>query len=418
MGLLTNLADFVWPVSVKSEPAPEQKSAYGPESILRDILGAGNSKSGQPVTLRTALEVTTVYACARVIAEGLAQVPFKIYQRGADGRRREARDHPLWEKFHYRPNDWQTPFEFREQIGLHLALCGNAYVFVSRSTSGGILELMAFEPGSVTVTRNPDWSITYRVTTPDGTRVDLSAGDIWHIRGPSLNGYVGLDTLNLARNAIGLSLAAEEFASALFANGARPGGILSTDQALTPEAQEQIRAAWAASQSGSGNALKTALLAGGLKFQMLSQTADEAQMIETRNFVIPEICRAFRVNPIMVMHNENQAGYASVEQRFIAHKNDTLGPWYKRVEDSMNANLLSLSEHRDGYYVGHQTSGLMRGTAKERAEYYAIMKQHGVLTSNEWRDAEDMDRLDDPAADRALPAANLYGPEQTPDPTE
>lgn len=417
MGVL----DFFWPMPVrKSQTVIEAKSAsaLSVESVLRDILGASNSKAGQAVTLRTAMEVTTVFACARVIAEGIAQVPLRLYQRDADGRRREARDHALWEKFNYRPNQWQTPFEFREQIGLHLALCNNAFVYITRDSRGEVLELLPFEPGSVTVTRETDWSLTYRITDLDGRRLPVEQGNLWHIRGPSWNGYAGLDAVHLARNAIGLSLATEEFASSLFANGARPGGILSTEQSLPPETQEQIKAAWAASQSGAGNALRTALLTGGLKYQMLSQTSDEAQFIETRKSVIPDICRAFRVLPIMVMHDENQASYASVEQRFIAHLTHTLAPWYERLEDSMNANLLTPIEHRQGYYFGHVTSGLMRGTAKERAEYHQILKQNGVISVNEWRDAEDMDRSDDPLADRLLPAANLYGPEQPPALTE
>lgn len=412
------LVDFFWPQPLPEKTEAKSESALSVETVLRDILGASNSKAGQAVTLRTAMEVTTVFACARVIAEGIAQVQLKLYQRDADGRRREARDHPLWDKFNYRPNAFQTPFEFREQIGLHLALCNNAYVYITRNTRGEVLELLAFEPGNVTVTRNQDWTLTYRITNLNGERIPVNPGDLWHIRGPSWNGYAGLDAVHLARNAIGLSLATEEFASSLFANGARPGGILSTEQSLPPEAQEQIKAAWAASQSGAGNALRTALLTGGLKYQMLSQTSDEAQFIETRKSVIPDICRAFRVLPIMVMHDENQAGYASVEQRFIAHLTHTLAPWYERLEDSMNANLLTEREHREGYYFGHVTSSLMRGTAKERAEYYAIMRQNGIITANEWRDAEDMDRIADAAADSLTPAAHLYGQATPPAPTE
>lgn len=404
------LVDFFWPQPLAEAPEAKSQSALSVENVLRDILGASNSKAGQPVTLRTAMEVTTVFACARVIAEGIAQVPLRLYQRDESGRRREARDHSLWEKFNYRPNAYQTPFEFREQIGLHLALCNNAYVYVTRDTRGQVLELLAFEPGNVTVTRETDWTLTYRITNLDGQHIPVEPGDLWHIRGPSWNGYAGLDAVHLARNAIGLSLATEEFASSLFANGARPGGILSTDQSLSPEAQEQIKAAWAASQAGSGNALRTALLAGGLKYQMLAQTSDEAQFIETRKSVIPDICRAFRVLPIMVMHDENQASYSSVEQRFIAHLTHTLAPWYERLEDSMNANLLTEREHRAGYYFGHVTSGLMRGTAKDRAEYHAILRQNGIISANEWRDAEDMDRLSDPSADVPMAAANLFGP--------
>jgi HK97 family phage portal protein len=237
---------------------------------------------------------------------------------------------------------------------------------------------------------------------------------MWHIRGPSWNGYLGLDAVYFARNAIGLSLATEEYGSALFANGARPGGILTSDQQLKPETVAAIKAAWTASQEGSGNAMKTALLHGGLKYTPLSFNSDEAQFNETQKRAVHNICAAFRVNPIMVMQTEGTATYASVEQMFLAHLTHTLMPWYERFEQSAEVNLLTKQEQDQGYYVKLEAKGLMRGTAKERAEYMQIMRQNGALTVNEWRESEDMDRSDDPEADKLRPAANLYGDQLAP----
>lgn len=392
----------------RSESHVERKSSI--EDILRDLYAQPNSKAGQAVNVKTALELTTVLACARVIAEGIAQVPWKLYQHGTNGGRSEAYDHPLYYLLKRKPNEWQTSFEFREQIAFHLVLCGNAFVFVSRRANGEILELLPYEPGSVTVTRNTDLSLTYRLTMKSGNQITVPPENMWHIRGPSWNGYLGLESVYLARNAIGLALATEEFGSSLFKNGARPGGLLTTDAVLKPEQAELVKAAWQSAQSGSANAMKTALLSGGFKYQALAQTADEAQFNETRKRAVHDICAAMRVNPIMVMQTEGTASYASVEQMFLAHLTHTLMPWFERIEQSAECNLLTREEQRTGYYTKLEAKGLMRGTAKERAEFNQIMRQNGVITVNEWRQSEDMDRSEDPAADILQPAANLYGP--------
>lgn len=395
----------------RSEALVERKSSM--DDILRDLFAQPNSKAGQAVTVRTAMELTTVLGCARVIAEGISQVSWKLYQRDGDGSRREATDHPLHYVLKRRPNDWQTSFEFREQIAFHLVLTGNAFVFVNR-VAGQVVELLPYEPGAVEVKRNADLSLSYAITLQDGRQMAVPAANMWHIRGPSWNGYLGLEAVKLARNAIGLALAAEEFGSSLFANGARPGGLLTTEQALNPENAAEIKQAWAAAQSGSGNAMKTALLTGGLKYTALSQTADEAQFNETRKRAVHDICAAFRVNPIMVMQTEGTASYASVEQMFLAHLTHTLMPWFERIEQSAEVNLLSREEVARGFYTKLDAKGLMRGTAKDRAEQLQIMRQNGVITPNEWRELEDMPRSNDPMADKLMAAANLYGPEQSP----
>lgn len=391
-------------------PEPEVKAAASFDDILRDLFAQSNSKAGQAVNVRTALELTTVLGCARVIAEGCSQVPWKLYVRTENGSRMEDYNHPLHYLLKRRPNEWQTSFEFREQILFHLVLTGNAFVFINRRGNGEISELLPYEPGCVTVTRGADMSLSYKIRVERRGEIVIPAENMWHLRGPSWNGYLGLDAVQLARNAIGLSLATEEFGSSLFANGARPGGILTSDSPLTQEQADVIKAAWAAAQSGSGNAMKTALLANGMKYQALSQTADEAQFNETRKRSIQDICAAFRVNPIMVMQTEGTASFASVEQMFLAHLTHTLMPWFERIDQSAEVNLLTAAERKLGYYMKLDAKGLMRGTAKERAEMLAIMRQNGVITANQWLDAEDMERSTDPAADKLIPAANLFGP--------
>lgn len=390
-------------------PAAERKAT--PEEIRADIAGSASmALSGQRVSVRTALGISTVLGCGRVLGEGCAQVPWKLYRRDGKGGRSEARDHPLFELLHRRPNMVQTSFEFRETIILHAALTGNAFIFINRSQAGEILELLPYDPGAVTVKRWADGTLSYSIRLDDGNSVSIPAANMWHFRGPSWNGFSGMDMLVQARNAIGLKMATEEFGSALFKNGARPGGVLSAPPDVSGETLNKVRDQWNAAMQGSGNSMKTAVLVGGLKYEPLSYNADEAQYNETQRQAARDICAFFRVNPIMVQLHDQAASFASVEQMFLAHVVHTLMPWYERIEQSAELALLTRQERRDGYYIKLEAKALMRGTAKERAEFHQIMLQNGAVTRNEVRVAEDMDRIDDPEFDRPHAAANLYGP--------
>lgn len=404
------LRDWLWP-SLDAQPAEAKSTpAVGTAGFYDMLMGRSASKAGQVVSTKTAMESTAYLCGARVIAEGLAQVPCKVIQETANGRRRTATEHPLYRLLYRKPNGWQTSFEFREQIALHLVLCGNAFVVITRDAQGNILELLPYEPGGVQVTRHNDMTLSYRVTLVSGASIAVPDYNMWHIRGPSWNGYLGLDAVHLARNALGLALAAEEFGSELFANGARPSGILTTDTAspLTPAQMESIGESWKAANVGTGQRMKTAVL-NGVKWQPLSSTADEAQFIELRKFQIVEVARALRINPIMLMHQDGTAAYASVEQMFLAHATHTLGPWFERFEQSAETNLLTAREWDQGYRVELYDGDLVRGTAKERAETNAIKAQNGVLSRNEWRDDDDMTRIDDAAFDVPVQSTNLYG---------
>jgi HK97 family phage portal protein len=357
------------------------------EDLLADGFFTQPAKSGVAVTWKTALQATTALACARVIAEGLAQVPLRVF-RSHDGVRTPAEDHPLYGLLGAAPNDWQTSFEFIEQVVMHLVFCGNAFVFVNRGL-GRIIELLPYEPQQVTVKRD-GYVSSYEVTTDDGRHIGLSASEMWHLRGPSWNGWLGLEGVRLAREAIGLSLATEEHGARLFSNGAVVGGILSTEQVLNEEQRLALRKSWEARHAGGGNAFKTAVLWGGMKFTSMTAPNDQAQFLETRKFQVEEICRAFRVLPIMVGYSDKTATYASAEQMFLAHVVHTLSPWCRRIETSIAKNLFSEEERRQGLYAKFMLNGLLRGAAKDRAEFYARMYGIGALNPNEVREYEDM----------------------------
>lgn len=325
------------------------------------------AKSGVTVNWQTALEVSTVLACARVIAEGIAQAPFQIMRRRASGVGADiARDHPLFDLLARRPNPWQTSFEFRETLALHLVLCGNAFVF-KNVVGNRIVELIPVEPGRVTVDRKADLSIEYRVRFEDGAaEARLDSRSIWHLRGPSWNSWMGLEAVKLAREAIGLSMALEEKHSRMALNGAQTSGVYSIDGALNPEQFRQLQS-WIKAQTTGANSGAPLVLDRGAKWLRQDMTGVDAQHLETRRYQVEEVCRAMRVMPIMVGHADKTATYASAEQMFLAHAVHTLTPWCERIEQSADVNLLDDPD----YYTLLDLRALMRGALKDQADYYA-----------------------------------------------
>lgn len=418
MGVLAEIKEYVWPSTTVVREAKSGASTLpqvGTPEYYNFLLGisAGRSQAGVDVTLRTALGVSTVFACVKVIAEGCAQVPCKIYRTQPNGMREEARNHPLWPLLYRKPNPFQTAFEFREQIVAHACLTGNAFVIVMRDTRGNVTELLPIEPGLARIEQQPDRSLRYWMrNTEKSMEVEIPASMMWHIRGPSWNGWAGMDILRLARDSVGLAMATESFGSELFANGVRLSGHLEIEGTPPPEAIEKIRKVWTDTYQGSGNRLQTALLTGGVTFKPHEIKADEAQYIETRKFLIPEICRFFRVMPIMVGHQDGTASYASVEQMFLAHRTHTLGPWFERFEQSAECALLSRDERED-YEIELVEHTLTRSTALERAQMLAILRQNGAITGNDMRAEMDYPRLPDEILNEFTPAANLFGPRET-----
>lgn len=372
------------------EIARAEAKAISREDILAELKGGSSTKSGARVDWKMALQITTALACARVIAEGLSQVPFKLYRK--DGQSRlQATEHPAFDLIATKPNDWQTSFEMREQLALHLVFAGRAYVWKHR-VGNKLIELLPFEPSCVTVTRK-GWELTYTVTTDTGERIPIPASEIWHLRGPSWNGWEGLDAVKLIREALGLALATEEHSARQFSNGATLGGILTTDKDLKEDQVKMLRESWDRTQGGVINAFRTAILWGGIKWLPRAQQNDQAQLIEQRRFQVEEICRAFRVMPIMVGSADKAATYASAEQMFLAHVIHTLGPWYSRIEQSADANLLTEQDRAAGLYHKFMPQALMRGAHKDRAEYFA--KALGAGGSPAWMTQDEVRELDE-----------------------
>ncbi len=370
--------------------------------LLRATFGTRESSSGTSVTVQTALEVSTVLACCRVLANGVSQVPFRVFQDDGDGRRL-ARDHPLYHPLYRRPNPWQTSYEFRETVMFHLVLLGNAFVFVNRVGSDReVRELIPIEPSKVAVKQLDDMRLEYKVRGDSGREQTFGQDAIWHLRGPSWNSWMGLDATRIARNAIGLTMALEETHASFHKNGAKTSGLFSVDEKLGQERYDQLRE-WIEQEFIGSSAFRPMILDMGGKYTPFTMTGVDAQHLETRKHQIEEICRQFGVLPIMVAHADKTATYASAEQMFLAHVIHTLAPWYERIEQSADVNLLSPQERADGFYTKFTPNALMRGAAKDRAEFYAKALgsggSKGWMSQNEVRSFEDLDKSDDPRAD-------------------
>lgn len=278
-----------------------RKASADGYAMLRQIANWGrSSSSGKVVTVNTALQVATVLACMRVKANGYAQVPLKLMRLSADGKTRTpATDHPLYNILKTRPNEWQTSFEYREMLAFHLGLAGNHYSFINRSNRAGIMELIPFEPGCVSVKRDDDLTLSYDIRFANGKAKNFPAKSIWHLRGPSWNSWMGLPAVELAREAIGLAMALEEQQAVMQKNGVRATGTYSVEGTLKDAQYESLRKFITDNYAGP-NAGLPMILDRGAKWLQHSLSNVDAQTHDMRRFQVEEICRQLGVNPIMV----------------------------------------------------------------------------------------------------------------------
>lgn len=389
----------VWPLQWKST----DNAINSTLDLFREIYGGRLSAAGVPVTWWTALQVSTVLACARVKAEGLT-VPFRLYHETSGGRK-IASDHTLNLLISRRPNPWQTSLEFLETISFHLDLTFNAFVFVNRVGVGReVRELIAIEPNRVRVEQKDDYSLRYYVRGKSGAEQEFGADSIWHLRGPSWNGWMGMDAIGLARNAVGLATSLEQGQSDGAKNSPQTTGLYSVKEKLSPEKFAFLSAWMDKHLPGGERSGKPMIVDMDADFKRIAASAVDQQLIETRKFEIEEICRFYRVWPIMVGHAGDQSPtFASASEFFQAHKTYTLDPWYRRISQSANVNLLTDAELKDGYYTKFVVNALMAAAPQAKGEYYQkALGAGGIkgwLTQNEVRDFEDMDRSDDPLAD-------------------
>lgn len=383
MGILSGL--------FKSRDKPENRTAGSSYAFY-----LGGTSSGKAVNERTAMQMTAVYACVRILSEAIAGLPLHLYRYREDGGKEKATAHPLYCLLHDEPNPEMSSFVFRETLMTHLLLWGNAYAQIIRNGHGEVIALYPLMPNKMSVNRDNTGTLYYEYTrqtedapTIKGTTVKLKPSDVLHIPGLGFDGLVGYSPIAMAKNAIGLAIATEEYGSKFFANGATPGGILEHPGVVKDP--ERVRNSWNAAFGGSGNANKVAVLEEGMKYTPISISPEQAQFLETRKFQIDEIARIFRVPPHMVGDLE-KSSFSNIEQQSLEFVKYTLDPWVTRWEQSIYRTLLSPNEKKD-FFVKFNVEGLLRGDYVSRMNGYSIARQNGWMSANDIRELENMDRI-------------------------
>lgn len=348
--------------------------------------GSNRNPSGVRVDPETALRSTVVLACVRVLATSVAGLPLHLYRRQADGGKSIAREHPLYRVLHTSPNGWQTSFEFREQLMLHLCLHGNAYVEIRAGSAGFASELLPLHPSRMRVERIENGRLRYKYREETGGETVYTQDEIMHVRWLSDDGVNGMVPVELARDAIGLARACEIHGASFFGNGARPGVVLTSETMLDAETARSLRDNWERVHRGSDRAFKTAVLTGGLKPVELGGNNQESQFLETRRFAVEEICRIYGCPPHLV-GDLTRSSFSNIEQQSLDYLQNTLLGWLRRFESAFARDLIT----DPNVFAEFDVRGLLRGDAAARASYYQTLWNLGVASINEIRGWENLD---------------------------
>jgi HK97 family phage portal protein len=341
--------------------------------------------TGQSVSAMGAMQLTTVFACVRVLAESVGMLPCKLYKQ-SELKKEIATSHRLHRLLSVSPNSYMTAQEFWELLVVCLCLRGNFYAY--KNTIGGeVYELLPIDPSRVKPKINEDWTISYQVRFNDGVKI-LSQNEIWHVRLFTVDGLNGLNPISYARQAISLGLSTEEHGSRLFTNGAVASGVLRTEQGLTDEAFDRLKTQFHGEHMGVANAYKPMILEMGLDWKPISLNAEDSQFLETRRFQRDEICAIFRVPPHLVANIE-KASLNNTETLGLQFMNYSLVPYLTRIEMRIFVGLLSEKDQKT-YYAKFNAGALLRGDIKTRFEQYVKGIQNGILSPNECREYEDL----------------------------
>ena len=359
----------------------------------------GRTTSGKPVNERTAMQTTAVYACVRILAEAVASLPLHVYEYRDDGGKKLVHDHSLYYLLHDEPNPEMTSFVFRETLMSHLLIWGNAYAQIIRDGAGRVLGLYPLLPDKMDVQRDDRGNIYYVYSRNSDENpmfkeyrdIRLKAEDVLHIPGLGFDGLIGYSPIAMAKNAVGMTLACEEYGASFFANGANPGGVLEHPGVLKDPSK--VRESWNSVYRGVNNAHKIAVLEEGMKYQQIGIPPEEAQFLETRKFQINEIARLYRIPPHMV-GDLDKSSFSNIEQQSLEFVKYTLDPWVIRWEQSLQRSLL-LPGEKGKYFIKLNVDGLLRGDYQSRMNGYAVGRQNGWFSANDIREMENMNPIPD-----------------------
>jgi HK97 family phage portal protein len=377
----------------------ERRDRVGPTATpaasapwLETLLGGPSAASGVQVTPRNAVNVAALFAGLRLLAWSLAQLPLPVLRRKA-GKSVEARSHPLWNLLNESPNGLQTAFEFRElQIGYAL-LYGNSVAWQETTAGGSVKALWLLNPERVKFWVTPDERrLVYEYRPRTGESRYFAQDEVLHLRGPLGNLYVGYSLADLAREALGIALTAEEHAARFFANGATPSGVLTHPKKLSDETFKKLQRQWDNRYAGAGNAHKTVVLEEGLDYKPLALALKELQFLELRQFQVTEIARWLGIPPHTIGDLERSTNN-NIEHQGMELVRHALGPWAVRIEQRLKMSCLG-SVERESYYFKHRMEAFLRGNTLDRFRAYTLGRNGGWLSVNDIRGFEDQEPVD------------------------
>ncbi len=398
-----------WLARITEKRAVSLGSAPPRDPVIAEWFGGRATSSGMRVTPDSAMRVSAVFACIKVLAESIASLPLMLYRRLPNEGKAKAADTPLYSVLHGRPNRWQTSFEFREMLTGHIALRGNGYAEIVPANGRAIDQLIPLHPDRVTPFADPNGTISYAYIPKEGGQRIILPGEMLHIRNMTDDGITGLSPIRLQREAVGLAMATEEHGARLFSQGTQVGGVLKHPGKLTDEASKRLRESWEARYSGLAGAHRTVVLEEGMSFEKLGMTNEDAQFLETRGYQLEEIARIFRVPLVLLQHGDKASTYASAEQFFLGFVIHTLRPWLVRWEQALARDLLP---QQTDLFAEFLVEGMLRGDIGSRFKAYAIGRQWGWLSANDIRAFENMNPLPEEEGGLYLTPLNMTPADQ------
>jgi HK97 family phage portal protein len=354
---------------------------------LFEYFGSGPTYAGEAVTVDSSLQLDTVWACVRLKAQTIATLSCMFYTRDAEDFGIVDRGHPLFYILHDQPNADMTSAEFWEAMVGSLLLWGNAYAMITWG-AGRVIALTPMRPDRMVLEIRSDGSRVFHYSF-QGARMDLEESQVFHLKGFSLDGHMGISPVAQGRQAIASAMAAEKASGSFFRNGMRPSLVMTSPTYLN-EAQRKRKNEWVEEFSGSINAGRVPLLEGGWKLDKLSVPPEDAQLLATRGFHVEQICRWFDVPPVMIGHTQAATAWGSgMEQMMLWYLQFSLRPLLKKIEQVITKSLL-LPQDRQKHYAEFNVESLLRTDSAARANLYASLVDHGVKTRNEVRAQENL----------------------------
>lgn len=364
-----------------------------PERWLAEMFGGHSlTESGANVTERTAMQCAAVLSCTRIVSETIASLPLKVYKRLPNGGKEAAIDHPLFDVLGLNPNPDNTSFEWRESMAVECCIWGNHYAQQVLDGKGNVAELWPLDPGRMAVDR-PDerGPRRYTYTRPNGEKREFKADEILHV---SLygNGLRGHSLIDLCREAVGLSMSAEQFAARFFKNDASPRLVMQTDQSLSGKVVDEMRTSWNKQHQGAEKAHQVGWVWGGMKPMLLEADLSKLQLLDVRKFQLEEIARIFRV-PLHLIQSLDRSTNNNIEHQGIDFVVHTIRPWLVRIEQRISKSLFGPVEG-SRYFAEFNVDGLQRGDFASRTTGYGKLIAAGVMTPNEARSLENLNPID------------------------